>query len=600
MPGMKDFFVELQRRNVVRAAIAHLVVFWLLVQVADVALPYIGVVDNPVRWAIVTGVALFPVTLIVAWFVEHPWHHLTGSRLALDIVVILVIAVTAGAWVMRSIPQVIHTRTSIVVLPFEHAKNDAHAQSLSRALAYEINALLMKSKSIDVIGFESASSPLLAGLDLTAIAQRLDVQHVLTGSIQAAGQMMDISISLHDRLGKSIASSAIEDDLKNLFSVQESIATFVADRLGAGDDQIPVVTVAAARCSMPLEPAVLEKYYTARHYAELRNDSDAAVETLRESVRLFEELVEEYPEFSEARSGLAWALLYSVSYDREANADELGVQAVAHAEIAFEQCPTLGEAMIILPNEHDHENGWIGMDQQFRAVIEMEPHKTENYQKYARHLREVGRLEKSVEVARNNYLLNPLSVRSIKELAFAYMQQLRWDEAEELFLMQTELGSDTPNFAQSNRQMHECSRDLDCMLDNLPPPMQAYKERFRAMYTTPESDIGAQAAVDMAMALQSEVPDFVNWFNYSACQFDHLTPLFFEVWDFANANDVYWYWPNVWNPGCENVWAAAEFPAFAEETGLVEYWQTVAWPDVCRPEGDSFVCGAIPESRTAD
>lgn len=600
MPGLKDLFVELQRRNVVRAAIAHLVVFWLLVQLADVVLPYIGVVENPVRWAIVAGVALFPITLIVAWFVEHPWHHLTGSRLALDIVVILVIAVTAAAWTVRNIPQIIHTRTSIVVLPFEHAEDDALAQSLSRALAYEINALLMKSRSIDVIGFESARSPLLAGLQLTAIADRLNVQHVLTGSIQAAGQMMNISISLHDRLGKSIASSAIEDELKNLFSVQESIATFVADRLGVGDDQIPVATVAAARCQMPLEPAVLEKYYTARHYVELRNESDVAVEKLRDSIRLFEELVEEFPEFSEARSGLAWALLFSGTYDGETDAEEMKAEAIAHAEIAYEQCPTLGEAMIFVPNQHDHENGWIGTDQQLRAAIEMEPHKTENYQKYARHLREVGRIEKSTDVAHSNYLLNPLSVRSIKELAFAYMQQRRWDEAEELFLKQTELGSNTPNFARSNRQMHECSRDLDCLLDNLPPPMQAYKERFRAMYTTPDSDIGAQAAVDMAMALQTEVPDFVNWFNYSACHFDHLTPLFFEVWDFANANDVYWYWPNVWDPGCANVWAAAEFPAFAEETGLVEYWQTVAWPDVCRPEGDSFVCTAIPESQTAN
>lgn len=600
MPGLTDFIVELQRRSVVRAAIAHLVIFWLLVQVADVILPYIGVVENPVRWAIIAGVALFPVTLIVAWFVEHPWHHLTGSRLALDIVVILVIAITAGAWAVRNIPQVVHTRTSIVVLPFEHAENDAHAQSLSRALAYEINGLLMKSRSIDVIGFESANSPSLTGLDLTAIADRLDVQHVLTGSIRAAGQLMNISVSLHDRLGKSIGSSEIEDDLNNLFSVQERIATFVAARLGAGDDQIPVATVAAARCDMPLEPEILENYYAARHYVELCNETDEAVAKLREAVRMLEGIVREYPDFPEARSGLAWALYFSGHYDRETDAGEIKTAAIAHAEIAYEQCPTLGEAMIFLPNQRDHDNGWIGTDQQLRAAIEMEPHQTENYQKYARHLREVGRLEKSVEVARYNYLLNPLSVRSIKELAFAYMQQLRWDKADELFLKQAELGSNTPNFARTNRQMRECSRELECLLDNLPPPYRPYKERFRAMYEAPDGDIGARGAVDRAMALLTEVPHFVNWFNFSACNFDHLTPLFFKVWDFANDNDIYWYWPNVWEPVCGNVWAAPEFLDFAESTGLLEYWQTVAWPDVCQPDGDSFVCTAIPEPRTAN
>jgi tetratricopeptide (TPR) repeat protein len=398
-------------------------------------------------------------------------------------------------------------------------------------------------------------------------------------------------------LGNPIGNSAIKDDLDNLFSVQERIATFVAARLGAGDEQIPVATVAAARCQMPLESAILEKYYTARHYVELRNETDAAVEKLRESIRLFEEIVEAYPEFSEARSGLAWALLHSGYYDPEVDAQDLENRAIVQAEIAFEQCNTLGEAMILLPNEHDHENGWIGMDQQLRAVIEMEPDKTENYQKYARHLREVGRLEKSVEVARTNYLLNPLSVRSIKELAFAYMQQLRWDEAEELFRKQAELGSNTPNFAQMNRQMLECSKDLKCLLDNLPPPIQPFKDRLRAIYSEPANDRDAQTSIDAAMALLSEVPFLVNWFNGTACRYEHLTPLFFEVWDFANANDVYWYWPNTWNPECGNVWAAPEFPAFAESAGYLEYWQTVAWPDVCKPQGESFVCAEKPDAK---
>ncbi len=76
-----------------------------------------------------------------------------------------------------------------------------------------------------------------------------------------------------------------------------------------------------------------------------------------------------------------------------------------------------------------------------------------------------------------------------------------------------------------------------------------------------------------------------------------ISPLFFEAWDFANANDVYWYWPNTWNPECGNVWAAPEFPAFAESAGYLEYWQTVAWPDVCKPKGESFVCVEKPDAK---
>ena len=135
MQGLKEFLAELQRRHVVRAAVAHIVAFWLLIQVADVVLPYVGVVDEPVRWALIAGVALFPVTLVVAWFFEHPWHRYTGGRVALDAVVILVVVVSAGIWVIRNLPEVVHTRTSIVILPFEHSGGET-GEALSRALAY--------------------------------------------------------------------------------------------------------------------------------------------------------------------------------------------------------------------------------------------------------------------------------------------------------------------------------------------------------------------------------------------------------------------------------------------------------------------------------
>ena len=48
MNEQKSFWVELRSRHVVRAAVAHVVFFWLLAQIAETVLPYIGVVDEPV------------------------------------------------------------------------------------------------------------------------------------------------------------------------------------------------------------------------------------------------------------------------------------------------------------------------------------------------------------------------------------------------------------------------------------------------------------------------------------------------------------------------------------------------------------------------
>ncbi len=73
------------------------------------------------------------------------------------------------------------------------------------------------------------------------------------------------------------------------------------------------------------------------------------------------------------------------------------------ASIALENCPTMGEAMHLLPNEYDHDNDWIGAHQQLTAFIEMEPHKTEDYQRLSRHYLNTGHLDRSLEVAQRNY-----------------------------------------------------------------------------------------------------------------------------------------------------------------------------------------------------
>jgi TolB-like protein len=591
MSSIAEFFAELQRRSVIRAAVVHVLAFWVLVQVADVVLPYVGIVDEPVRWAIVAGVGLFPVTLIAAWFYEHPWTRLTRGRVATDIILIALIAVGASTWVLRNLPQIVHTKTSIVVLPFAHGGDSTEAV-LSRALASEVNSLLMKSKSIDVIGLESASSSVLDGLTPPAIAERLNVQHVLAGSITARGDALSIDMRLLDRAGDVLWKHVIEDTLDNLFSIQEDIATSIESRLGAGDDTVSVAEIAAQRCWMPNDPEAIEKYYTARYYIDLRTETEQAQEQIATAIGYYKDLIDAYPEFAEAYSGLAWAQMYQLTYDPENALPDAPSAARALAEEALQHCPTLTEAIHIMPNQWDHENPWIGSYQQLMAFIELEPHRGENYQKLSRHYRNVGLNERSLEIADRDYALNPLSPRTIKERGFTLQKLRRWDEAIEMMDLAAELGSTGPNWARLTVKWSRCE-DVACLLDNLPGEMVQLRDRLADIYIEPASEAEAQMAIDAAMALTREI-DLVNWFSGSACRLEYLTPLFFDVFDyyFENQDEIYWHWPNVWNPECGNVWADPRFKNIVEKFGFVEYWREVGWPKACRPEGDAYTCGA--------
>lgn len=597
MQGLKDFLAELQRRHVVRAAAAHVVAFWLLIQVADVVLPYVGIVNEPVRWALLAGVALFPVTLVVAWFFEHPWHKYTRSRVAVDAILIVVIVVTAGSWVLRNLPQVVHTRTSIVILPFEHSGGPV-GEGLSRALAYEVNSLLMKSRSIDVIGIESTMSAALDGLDPPRIAERLNVNHVLAGFVSADNGLMNIELRLLDRVGQALWNAVIQDSLDNLFSVQEQIAVAVESRLGAGDDAVPIETVAAERCWMPADPEALEKYYTARYYIELRTDTDTSKRQMREAMTLYEELIEAYPRFAEAYAGLAWAYAHHPAYDPANALQDWRPVATKLAQQALEVCPTLTEAIHHTHNRYDHPNQWIGMWQQLTAFIEMEPQRFENYQRLARHYRDTGLLDRSTAVAERNFALDPLSVRAIKELAAVRQQTGRLDEAIELYDLATELGSTGPNFARHVKQAQACGPDFDCRFRawGLPDEVRGLMVE---MTTPPADEAGWAAAVALGMQLFEMNPGMAtNMLNATACHADHLTDLFFEVWRASHDAEVYWFWPNAWNQSCGNVWADPRFIDYAEEAGFIEYWRRVGWPAICQPDGESIVCGD-PAAATA-
>src|ERR1044072_4580789 len=66
----KNFFKELRRRNVYRAAAAYAIVAWLIIQIAASIFPVLEIPAWCVRLVIVLLVLGFPVALIMAWAYE--------------------------------------------------------------------------------------------------------------------------------------------------------------------------------------------------------------------------------------------------------------------------------------------------------------------------------------------------------------------------------------------------------------------------------------------------------------------------------------------------------------------------------------------------
>ena len=62
-----NFFTELKRRNVYKAAVAYAVVGWLLIQIATQVFPFFEIPNWAIRLTVLLIVIGFPVALVIAW-----------------------------------------------------------------------------------------------------------------------------------------------------------------------------------------------------------------------------------------------------------------------------------------------------------------------------------------------------------------------------------------------------------------------------------------------------------------------------------------------------------------------------------------------------
>src|SRR5215471_18993345 len=65
-----NFFIELKRRNVYRAAVAYGVVVWFLTQVTTQVFPFFEIPNSAVRFVVIALAAGFPIAMLLAWVYE--------------------------------------------------------------------------------------------------------------------------------------------------------------------------------------------------------------------------------------------------------------------------------------------------------------------------------------------------------------------------------------------------------------------------------------------------------------------------------------------------------------------------------------------------
>ena len=183
------------------------------------------------------------------------------------------------------------TMTRLVVLPFRLLRPDTDTEFLAFSLPDAITASLSAHDGISVRSPLAASRFISSGPDLRVIAEELDVDHVLTGTLLRSGDQLRISVQLVRAPGGSVVwSHGAQTAMGDLFELQDTLAHGIVDAL-------PVGKVPSVSADRPKTAKAYELYLRA-------NQLGLESSTYRLAQSLYERCLQEDPDFAPA-----WARL---------------------------------------------------------------------------------------------------------------------------------------------------------------------------------------------------------------------------------------------------------------------------------------------------
>jgi adenylate cyclase len=392
-----NFFSELRRRNVYKVAVAYAVVAWLLLQAASIFLPAFDAPPWVMKIFIIAIIFGFPVALIFSWAFEITPEGIkleseidpnksntrrTGRKIVALTIALAVVAaglfvyqlvrpasrsiLEGGAPAMPDAPGLAGARPSIpeksiAVLPFVDLSQARDQEYFCDGISEEILDALAKIEGLRVVARTSSFSFKGKNADVSEIAQKLNVQNVLEGSLRREGNRVRVSAQLVDaHNGFHVWSDTFERELQGVFAVQDEITRAIVDAL-----KIKLAIAPSAQLQPNSEAHDL--YLQGLYFSNKSGEED-----LRRSLDFFQRALHKDTNYAKAWTGIAkaWEWLADV-YVKPLEAypamRTAAAKAIALDEKEAEAHVYLGDSQRVL--------NWdvAGCDAELKRALQLDP-----------------------------------------------------------------------------------------------------------------------------------------------------------------------------------------------------------------------------------
>ena len=603
-------FQELKRRNVFRVGIAYVVTSWLLLQVADVVLNNFELPGWVFRTTLLVLAIGLPVALLLAWAFELTPEGIrkekevdrsqsmtvaTGRRMDRHIIIALTLALglfavdkfvldpardreiaeAAAEQARNEAPDTGIAENSIAVLPFADMSAAGDQQYFSDGIAEEILNALVRVDGLKVASRTSAFAFRGDEKNLRDIADALQVNHILEGSVRRAGNQVRITAQLIDaRSDRHLWSETFDRNLDDILAIQDEIANSIVSSMR--EELGLEITGQAAIASDTNNVDAYDLYLQGRALVIARGDISKAVGLLERAVAID-------PGFAKA-----WEVLGAAYYIGPSWGYALGDKPYARAITASERALELDDSLALpwavigsvgqLAGEVDYA---MAMEYHQRAM-EAGPHNATVHLWAALTLGELGYIGKSIPLLQRCLEIDPVYGNCKIHLATMFIANGNEELAVKMFQEATEDG-----FAGN--------------LATFVPVILRHQGRAAASYVAVQLTKGRDFPVrDLLDVLQSPERDHsaarqryrsrVDEFEWGNLISNPVIGAYYGFFDrTATAVDDSFNW--MWGPDLKRFRQSPEFKLLIKHLGSQNYWRSHGFPPQCRPLGeDDFEC----------
>lgn len=456
MRSYEKLFAELKRRHVFKVAAIYGGTSFVVLQLADILLPALGLPAWTITFMVAILVLAFPVALILAWAfemapggvkrteaatpaeIEGILSQPASQRWPAGLLALLGVAALLGSgWYigrrtapasaadatgaasanvsLNASPPSEDERPSIAVLPFTDMSSAGDQEYFGDGMTEEILNTLAKIRELRVAGRTSAFAYKEQNEDLRQIGRELGVSYLVEGSVRKEGDQLRITAQLIDASdGSHLWSESYDRRLENVFQIQQEIAESIAAEL-----RVPLGLDATDLVQPTADLEAYDLYLAGRARIRERYGS------LKEAIRLFEAAIARDSAWAPAWAGLAEALeligWYEEAWDetpktlegRNALIRGFWRRSETAARRALELDPDNASANVALGSVLRNRRQWKESEAAYVRALASDPENPEAYQQYGDMLTGMGRVQEGRRAAERAVQLDRAPVRIV-------------------------------------------------------------------------------------------------------------------------------------------------------------------------------------------